>query len=119
MDAMEVYGDIVSVCADTETCPHAALPHVSEVPGMSDLSGHLFDIIVDAGRAYLSGEDDGTALGNTVSHALVLMAGVGYAIGAEHAYDIALSSDITVPDSLAAMDWLESTGLDGRGPEVQ
>ena len=111
MDAMEIYGDIVSVCADTETCPHGALPHVTNVPGMDALTEHLVDIAADAFRAFVAGMDDGTTLGNTLVHALVLMAGVGYAVGAEHAYDIALSSDVFVPDDLAALDFLES--LDG------
>ena len=112
MDAMEVYGDIVAVCADTETCPHGALPHVNDVPGMDDLVSHLVDISADAFRVFAAGMDDGTTLGNTLVHALILMAGVGYAVGAEHAYDIALSSDITVPDTLAALDFVEP--MDGR-----
>lgn len=111
MDAMEIYGDIVSVCADTETCPHAVLPHVTDVPGMDALIDHLVGIGADAFRAFAVGLDDGTTLGNTLVHALVIMAGVGYSIGAEHAYDIALSSDIDVPADLAALDFLES--LDG------
>lgn len=107
MDAMEIYGDIVSACVDTETCPHGVLPHVTDAPGMDALVDHLVGISADAFRSYAAGMDDGTDLGNTLVHALVIMAGVGYSIGAEHAYDIALSSDVVVPDSLAALDFLE------------
>ena len=117
MDAMEIYGDIVSLCADMETCPHAVLQHVTDVPGMEALAEHLLLIGADAVNAFIAGQDDGTQLGNTMVHALILMAGVGYAVGAEHAYDVTLTSDITVPDTLAAMDWLESTGMDGQGAE--
>jgi hypothetical protein len=117
MDAMEIYRDIVSLCADMETCPHAVLPHVVDVPGMEALVEHLMLIGADAVNAFIAGQDDGTTLGNTMVHALILAAGVGYAVGAADAYDVTLASEVIVPDSLAAMDWLEATGMDGQGAD--
>ena len=113
MDAMEAYADIVSLCADTNQCPHAVLPHVSEVEGMDALTDNLIGVFADAVNLFLTGQDDGTSLGNMLSHALIIMAGIGYTFGASNAYDVVLTSDVVVPDSLAALDFVEP--LDGPG----
>ena len=84
-------------------CPCTAFP-IMALPGSGDVVTQLLAELGTAVEFLLSGQPD--AAEHHAGHVLVLALATGYAIGAGAAYDVVLSSEVVVPDTLASLDIL-------------
>lgn len=100
MDALKVLEDVVTLCqeAPAEVCPHLTLEHVTRHEneaeaeiGLLQMAGEVLTL------AQMTGQDPTPALAHIVLFAIA----TGYALGASDAYDVTISSEVIVPDTLA------------------
>lgn len=104
-DVMELVGE----GAEQGECTCSVFEHVTRQPNFRESTDHLIQIlhgIVDYSTP--------AALENNVAHFLTAVIALGYALGASDAYDVTLTSDVQVPDTLEALETLESPALGER-----
>lgn len=101
--AVQVWSDLIDVCNAAQTCPHESLSHVTGAEGWSEAEDRLLLGIIEA--AQIAGMDQRAGLEHA-AHVLILAAAIGYSIGAGDAYSIAVTEEVTVPDTLAGVDFM-------------
>lgn len=104
MDARKVFADVVDLCNESDACPHETLEHITRHDGVTDVESAALAMaegLVARGTALMVPEGQILA---ALAHVVTMVLATGYAIGASDAYDIVLSSDVDVPDTLAALD---------------
>jgi hypothetical protein len=107
MRALDTLRDLIAMAnreGEEGRCPCTAFPNL-DIPGMGEA---LTQLLAEAAGALdiLTMTGDLGAAERHAGHVLTIAVALGYALGAESAYDVVLSSDITVPESLAALDIL-------------
>lgn len=100
MDALQVLQDIVSLCeqAPMDQCPHVVLEHVTRHENEAEAEYALLTLAGETLQvAQMTGQDPTPAL----AHIVVFALATGYALGASDAYDVTISAEVIVPDTLA------------------
>lgn len=105
MDVRTILDDILALAregAESGKCTCAVFRHVTDHEGYHEAINVLLDHLDLVFR--LSTPD---SVESNVGHLLNAAVALGYSIGAADAYETTLAADITVPDSLAALDYIE------------
>lgn len=106
MRALERLRDLIALVNDSDTCPCQSLGGAGfdAVEGAHDATTQLLAEMAHAADILATG--DVAAATEHAGHVLVIALHLGYILGAESAYDVVLSADVVVPDTLAALDIL-------------
>lgn len=86
-------------------CACVALSHVADQENFVDTINEVM-AIADGVLRYSAPD----LLEGNVGHLLTAVVALGYAMGSADAYDITLSSDLSIPDDLSNVDFVESYG---------
>lgn len=112
-DVRVVLDDILSLAregAEQGLCTCAVFRHVAHNEGFHDAVDTLITHMDAIAR--LARPDEFEA---AIGHYLTAVIALGYSLGAADAYETTLRTDITVPDSLAALDYIEPLDRPNNG----
>lgn len=107
MRALDTLRDMIALAnqaGEDGGCPCTAFPHLRDIPGSEETMTQLLAELSGAADMLAHGLPDAAV--EHAGHVLVIALATGYAMGAESAYDTVLRSEVTVPDTLAALDIL-------------
>lgn len=107
MRALDTLGEMIALAneeAERGGCPCTAFPMLN-MPGMTEA---LTQLLAEVGGAVdiITTTGDIGAAERHAGHVLTIAVALGYALGSGAAFDVVLSTEVTVPDTLAALDIL-------------
>jgi hypothetical protein len=105
MRALETMREVIALCNAGEGCPCETLSHVTSIPGMREALHQGVAEMGGAAELLLAGAEEEAI--RHAGHVLTIAVTVGYMLGSGDAFSTVLASEVTVPDNLAALDFLE------------